>query len=160
MSIRLATITSVLALSLSATLALGQSAQRQAETAKPIGFTSFPHDAGQPRIGPGGAQVAARPTDPSLIAFARRISADFAEREPATLLSGKTMTAFGEAFVSVLWQADLCEQDDEAMICPGLVNIGPRNLYQGPMCTDGNATFMYPDGRQIRSCGKTLRLAP
>jgi hypothetical protein len=139
-------------------LPLLATANAQQQTMPPIGFRSFAHDAGQSRIGPGGAQVAPRPTDPNLVAFARRVSPDFAEREPATILSGKAMTAFGEAFVTVLWQASLCEQDDEALICPGLVNIGPRNLYQGPMCTDGDATFMYADGRQIRTCGRTIRL--
>jgi hypothetical protein len=159
MSIRLAIATSALAVALTSPV-FAQSTPRQAETAKPIPFTSFVHDAGQARVGPGGTQVPSRPTDPNLITFARRVTNDFSEREPATLLSARTQTAFGEAFITVLWQASLCEQDDDALICPGLVSIGPRNLYQGPMCTDGNATFMYPDGRQIRSCGKTLRLAP
>ncbi len=124
-----------------------------------VQFTAYRHDAGQSRVGPGGVIVPPDATDPAMLVFARRISQDFDERQPAVILAGRIRTTYGDATISVLWQSSLCEQDAGADYCPGLINVGPRVLYQGQLCTSGEATYQYADRKQIRSCEKTIRLA-
>lgn len=124
----------------------------------PIEFATFRHDAGESRTGPGGVRVAPQPTDPAMLVFARRITPDFDESQPAVILTGRFQTVLGEASISVLSQSSLCEIDAGANICPGLINIGPRILYSGPLCTTGEATFVYHDKRRVRSCEIEVKL--